>query len=193
MKGRSVRRETRGELTGMLDAWGAGDQAAFQSVFERMYPRLLQVAAHILKKADNHDLNPEELVHEAYMDLLRAVSVKWRNRQHFLAVASRSIKECFADYIHQKMRQKRGGDFTQVSMDKVAPKTGPKTDMWALSQVIKQLRRKNHRQYLVVHCRYFQGLTVSETARVMGLSPRSVQLEWSRARTWLFLRLYGTC
>lgn len=180
-----------GDITRLLWAWQQGNQDAYGDLFEKVYPLLYQKASWALHKMGKQSLQPTELVHEVYMNLVNAGAVKWSDRVHFLAVAAKAIHECLVDHITRKARLKRGGDQIRISLSHIEPQTQTEVDLLALHQALDKLKSKDARQFQVVECRFFGGLTVRQTALALGMSPRSVDMDWSMARAWLFGQLFG--
>lgn len=178
-----------GEITRLLHAWRQGDQQAYEDLFVLTYPQIRMLAKRVLQRAGNHSLQPTEMVHEAFLELMRAGSVAWVDRTHFLAVAARAVRECLVDHLTRKSRLKRGGDQITVALTEEPGLAAMPIDLLALDQAMGRLRAKDDRQFRVVECRFFGGLTVAQTAEVLGVSPRSVDLDWSMARAWLFGQL----
>jgi RNA polymerase sigma factor (TIGR02999 family) len=133
-----------------------------------------------------HTLQPTALVNEAYLRLAGVTQIQWRDRAHFLAVAARTMRRILIDLARAKGYQKRGGRPPKVSLDDVdvaAPDAGH--DVVAVHEALDTLAQQDARKAQVVELRFFGGLTVEETADVLGVSPETVHRDWKFARAWL--------
>jgi RNA polymerase sigma factor (TIGR02999 family) len=178
-------------VTALLQAWGNGDQAALQALLPLVEQELHRLARHHMRgERPGHTLQPTALVNEAYLRLVEVAHVRWQNRAHFLAVAARMMRRILVDQARAKGYQKRGGRAPLVPLDDVdvaAP--APATDVVALHDALDTLAGVDARKAQVVELRYFGGLTVEETAEVVGVSPETVMRDWKFAKVWLLREL----
>jgi len=176
-----------GDVTSELLLLKAGSADGWAKVIPRVYGELRKLAAARLRgQAENHTLQPTELVHEAYLRLIRQRRVDWQSRTHFFGVAAHMMRLILIDHARRRNRVKRGGGKAwRVEINVVDPRT--KTlDVDMLDQALDRLEQLDPRQSRIVELRYFGGLTVDETAEVLGMSPKTVRRDWTVARAWLY-------
>ncbi len=165
-----------------------------ESLLPLVYDELRQRARGFLaRERRDHTLQPTALVHEAYLRLVDQTRVDWQGRTHFLAVGAQAMRRLLIDYARGHGRAKRGGEVRRVSLDESAwGVAGPSLDfdeLLSVDQALAELRRVSERQATIVELRFFSGLKVQEIADHLGLSRRTVQSEWARAKAWLEDRL----
>ncbi len=178
-------------ITQLLNAWGAGDQAAGNDLIAIVYKELRQIAGYYLQRErPDHTLQPTALVHELYIKLFCGEPVEWRNRGHFLAVAARQLRHIVVDYARGQHAQKRGGSTPKVYLDDV-PEVGFAADSRVvdLDEALARLEQLDSRAAKVIELRYFGGLSISETAETMDMSFATVKRDWEFARSWLLKEL----
>jgi RNA polymerase sigma factor (TIGR02999 family) len=135
-------------------------------------------------------LQPTALVHEAYVRLVDQRSVDWKNRAHFLGVASSMMRRILINHARDRRSAKREGFANALSLeDALGVFTNPRIDLLDLNQALQELTEMDPQQGKVVELRYFGGLTIEETAEVMGISPATVKREWGTARLWLLRQM----
>lgn len=179
-----------GEVTRLLHAASAGEAGALQQVLAMLHGRLRHLAHRQLSgEAEGHTLETDGLVHEAYLRLEGLDRMQWRDRQHLLAVAARTMRRVLIDYAAQRRAAKRGGGAHAVPLDAigaaaVAVDTHAEA-LEALDEALERLARLNARHAQVVECRFFVGLSIEETADALDLSPATVKRDWTAARAWL--------
>lgn len=173
-------------VTDLLLAWRAGDEAALARLTPLVHEELQRIARRCLRGERAADsLPPTALVHEAYLRLVDAQHVNWQNRTHFLAMAARLMRRVLVDAARTRRRQKRGGGMVRVSLSDVAPSTEKPHDVIALDAALDALASVDARRSQVVELRFFAGLSVADTAGVLGVSPETVMRDWKLARAWL--------
>jgi RNA polymerase sigma factor (TIGR02999 family) len=181
------------QITGLLLAWGQGDEAALEALMPLVYDELRKVAArHMRGQRTGHTLQTTALVNEAYIRLIDASQVKWQNRAHFFAVAAHFMRRILVDFARHRNYQKRGGGAQAISLDEAlieVPQRG--ADLLALDEALTRLQQLNERQAQVVELRYFGGLSEEETAEALRISIRTVRRDWNFARVWLHRELGG--
>ena len=179
------------DVTGLLLAWSAGDQAALDKLMPLVYAELHRLAKRYMgREHAGHSLQTSALVNEAYMRLVDAHGVHWQNRTHFFAVSAQIMRRILVDFARARQNLKRGGGAQQVTLDEglvVSPEKT--TDLLALDEALERLASRNPRQSKVVELRYFGGLNEEEVAEALGVSSRSVRHDWSLARAWLYREL----
>lgn len=179
-----------GEVTRLLHRASAGEPDALRQVLTLMHGRLQHLARRQLAgEAEGHTLETDGLVHEAYLRLEALDRMQWRDRQHLLAIAVRTMRRVLLDYAAQRRAAKRGAGARAVpleSADAVAAAVEVHGDtLAALDEALERLARLNPRQAQVVECRFFVGLSIEETADALGLSAATVKRDWMAARAWL--------
>ena len=178
-------------VTGLLLAWSAGDQAAFEKLVPLVYAELHRLARRYMRRENaGHTLQTSALVNEAYLRLIEAHRVEWQSRSHFFAVSAQIMRRILVDFARARQNLKRGGGARRVSLDEalvVSPERG--VDLLGLDEALERLCTLNVRQSQVVELRYFAGLNEEEVAEVLKISPRTVRHEWSLARAWLYREL----
>ena len=174
------------EVTDLLRAWQAGEQAALDRLIPLVYGDLHRIAEQRLRsERPGHTLQPSAIVNETYLKLVNASHGSWQNRIHFFAVASRAMREILVDYARRRGAQKRGGAGTQSLVDTEAMTMPRDADVIAVDDALAKLTKVDPEQARVVELRFFGGLTVEEAAEALNLSPATVQRRWANARTWL--------
>lgn len=165
----------------------AGDAAAAAELFPIVYEELRRLAASALRRErTDHTLQPTALVHEAFLRLAEAPGTSWENRAHFVAVAARVMRRVLVDHARGRNALKRGNGEIRVPIDDVdVPAVGQDVDLVALDDALARLAMLDERQARIVELRFFGGLSVPETAALIGASERTVKRDWQVARAWL--------
>jgi RNA polymerase sigma-70 factor (ECF subfamily) len=178
-------------VTALLKAWSDGDQTALDALLPLVEQELRRLARHYMRgERAGHTLQPTALVNEAYLRLVDIAHVRWQNRAHFLAVAARTMRRVLVDMARAKGYQKRGGRVPLVPLDEVdVAAARPDADVVALHDALEALAAVDARKAHVVELRYFGGLTVEETAEVVGVAPETVMRDWKFAKAWLLREL----
>jgi len=180
-----------GELTRLLKAWHGGDEEAYRQLAAILYDQLKRQAARCMRgERPGITLQATALVHEAFVRLADAGEVDWQDRKHFLAVAARTMRRVLVDLVRAKAADKRGARAECVPLDSgiVAP-GAPVVDLIALDEALEKLATFDVRKVRVIELRFFAGLTVEETAKVLNVAPDTVARDWRLARTWLLQEL----
>jgi RNA polymerase sigma factor (TIGR02999 family) len=175
----------------MLMSWSNGDQTALEELLPLVYDELRRLAALYLRREQpGHTLQATALVHEAYLRLVDQTSVNWQNRAHFFGAAANLMRQILIQHARARHADKRGGDQQKLYLDEVSNladklTTQPGMDLITLDEALERLARVAPQQSRVVELRYFGGLSISETAEVLGISPATVKREWTMAKAWL--------
>ena len=179
--------------TRILQELGEGDSSAARDLLPLVYEELRSLAAgYMQRERANHTLQPTALAHEAYLRLVDESQVGWQGRAHFFAVAAEMIRRILVDHARRRMADKRGGGAARVEIEVEPEVDGDRAhpiDLLALEEALEELGRLNDRHRRIVELRYFVGLTVVETAHVLGVSKETVKADWRMARAWLRSRL----
>ena len=182
-----------GEITGLLAGWRQGDHAALDRLLPLVRKELSRIARHHLGRMRNSDrMQPSSLVQEAFVRLLPDAEVGWRNRSHFFAIASLVMRHILVDYARARRSGKRGGTAVHVPVDAAVVLSREQLDqIVAVDLALERLARTDERKSKVLEMRFFGGLTVDETAEVLGVAPNTVVRDWNFARAWLRRELSG--
>jgi RNA polymerase sigma factor (TIGR02999 family) len=176
------------DVTGLLERVSAGDRQAMATLFDRLYCELRRLAVATMRaERRDHTLQPTALVHEAYVRLA-ADTTPLSSRHHFFGVAAVAMRRILVEHARARHAAKRGGHAPRVSIDDVdvpMPIGLDDLDVAALDTALTRLAALDARQAHIVELRFFAGLTVEETAEVVGTSPRTVKREWQMSRAWL--------
>jgi RNA polymerase sigma factor (TIGR02999 family) len=176
------------DITQLLIAWSDGRREALDDLMPMVYADLRRVAAgYMRREGAGHALQPTALVHEAYVRLIDQKQVKWRNRAHFFGVAAGLMRRILVDHARRRRAEKRGGDWERVTLtgDEVATDAHKEIDVLALDEALERLAEFDPQQERIVELRYFGGLTIEETAEIVGISAATVVREWTIAKAWL--------
>ena len=176
------------DLTGLLHRWQAGDSGAEERLLPLVYGELRRIAGRELRRErSDHTLQATALVHEVYLEL-RKCGLTWENRVQFFGFAAHVARRVLVAHARRRDAQKRGGAVRRVSLDETvelaATVRGP--DLLALDEALDRLSRVDAGLARIVELRYFGGLTLDETAEILGVSAVTVSRGWQRARSWLF-------
>ena len=178
---------TDSEFLEQTRQWLGTDAAELGDMLPQVYDELRLVAGNFLRgeRAD-HTLQPTALVHEAYLRLVNQRSVDWSNRAQFMAVAARMMRRILVAHAIARKTEKRGGDSPRVNLD-TALDVMHEENVSAIevNEALRQLEELDPRQAQIAELRFFGGLTVPETAEVVGISPATVKREWNVAKRWL--------
>lgn len=175
----------------LLDAAQNGDGDALDRLMPLLYDELRELARHRLRRQERF-FDTTALVHEVYLKLNGHMDVDWHGRAHFLAIASRAMRQILVDAARKRHAQKRGGNAHRVRLTAKHLRTEiPMSDLLTLDDALDRLDALNERLRKVVQYRFFGGMTESEVAAVLDVSPRTVQRDWAKARAWLYRELYA--
>lgn len=183
--------EPSAEITGLLKAWGGGDEAAFARLTERVYPELRLIARRYMKnERQANTLQATALVHEVYLRLVKVTKVEWRERAQFFAMAAQMMRHILVDAARARGALKRGGSAVKVNLDETALVSRElDRSLLALDEVLTVFSKLAPRQAKVVELRYFGGLKEEEIVAALKISPRTVRRDWDFAKAWLLREL----
>lgn len=181
------------KVTQLLKAWTAGDGSALEKLTPLVYEQLHRVAQRYMAgQRPGHTLQTSALVNEVYLRLVDCAQVNWQDRAHFFAVSARLMRRILIDFARSRGYQKRGGHVPHLSLEE-APSVSrePDPNVVALDDALTALAAVDGRKSRVVELRFFGGLSIEETAEVLGVSAETVVRDWRLARAWLLRELNG--
>ncbi|PYX32887.1 MAG: RNA polymerase subunit sigma-70 [Acidobacteria bacterium] len=175
------------DVTLLLKQLSAGDHDAVDQLVPVLYNELRRLAAYYLRQErSNHTLQATALVHEAYLRLVDQRAVEWKNRSHFFGVAAQVMRRILLDYARSHQAVKRGGPSPKISLDDAMVYGEDQTgQLVALDELLTRLSSMDPQQGRIVELRFFGGMSVEETAELLGISPRTVKRDWAMAKSWL--------
>lgn len=181
-------------ITQLLDDWSDGDRAALEKLLPIVYGELRRLARRELRRErPGHTLQPTALVHELYVRLVEQKRASWENRAQFFGVAAQLMRRILVDHARAHVAAKRGGVSPRLSLDEVPDAVdiglAPAFEILAVDRALTRLAELDAEQARIVELRFFSGLSVEETAHVLGRSPRTIKREWRLAKAWLYQRL----
>jgi RNA polymerase sigma-70 factor, ECF subfamily len=178
-------------VTTLLRAWSDGDAAALEGLTPLVDAELRRLARiYMSRERKEHTLQPTALVNEVFVRLISDADIRWNDRAHFFGICARLMRRVLVDHARARGYQKRGGRAQRVTLDErtlAAPTTG--VDVIALDDALEALERVDERKVRVIEMRYFGGLSVEETASVLGVSTDTVKRDWRLAKLWLLKHL----
>lgn len=182
--------EKNGEnVTQLLLELTGGNTQVLEALLPIVYSELRRLANNYLRRErSDHTLQPTALVHEAYMKLVDQRNVKWQNRAHFFGVAANIMRRILVDHARKHKSEKRGGEFSKEQLEEalVVVSDEKSVELLALDEALENLAKMDAQKARIVELRYFGGLSVEETAEVMGISEITVKRHWKMAKAWLF-------
>lgn len=175
------------ETTQLLRAWAEGDRGALEQLTPRVYRTLRRIAGHQMQnERAGNSMQATALVHEAYLELIDVSNVNWQHRAHFYAVSAQIMRHILLDRARRRVAAKRGGEAERVNLDELPDISGDRArELIALEDALNTLAENDARKARVVELRFFGGLSVEETAEVLGVSSETVMRDWKFARSWL--------
>jgi RNA polymerase sigma-70 factor (ECF subfamily) len=180
------------EVTQLLMAWRGGDDNAFDKLLPLVYEELKSLAHRYMnKEGAGQTLQTTALVHEAYLRLVRGGPIEWESRAHFFAVCATVMRHLMVDRARARQAAKRDAGGVKVALeDAEAAASEAPVDLLALGEALDRLQAIDERKARIVEMRYFAGLSVDETAEVLGLSSITIKREWLKAKAFLYAEMY---
>lgn len=180
-------------ISELLAHWNEGDREALKSLVPLLYGELRRIAHNHLRRARRgHTLQTTALVHEAYLRLEQYQRAYFQNQSHFIAICALLMRQILTGHERNRRADKRGKGREQLSLDDAgALASGRSVDLLALDDALRELARLDPQQCRIVELRFFGGLSIEETAEVLGLSAATVKRHWSTARVWLHREMSG--
>lgn len=178
-------------VTELLMRWRGGEREALDALIPLVYSELRRIARHYLQnERPGHTLQSTALVHEAYARMIAQDLPQWQNRAHFFAVAAQLMRQILVDHARGYRAAKRGGGACKLSLEDAEERPLPvDVDIIALDDALKTLAEMDPQQSRVVELKFFGGLSIEDTAEVLGISASTVKRDWVTARAWLFREL----
>ena len=174
-------------ITQLLIEWRDGDETALNKLIPLVYEELRRLAHHYMRRErPGHTLQTAALVNEVYLRLVDHKGMQWQNRAHFYAVAAQAMRRILVDHARSRNYLKRGGNVKMIRLEEAATVVQKQAaDLVALDDALSELAAIDPRKSQIVEMRYFGGMSVQETAEVLGVSPVTVMRDWSTAKAWL--------
>ena len=188
MSEQSAERLPTEAITELLRAWSDGEREGMDALVPLVYDELKRQARRYLRRERaGHTLQTTALVNEAYLRLIDQRNVKWQNRAHFFGIAAQMMRRILVDYAKNRNSLKRGGAAENLPLDEAFTVATDERDLdlLALDEALNRLAEMDELQARIVELRYFSGLSIAETAEVVGLSTTTVKLNWNMAKAWL--------
>ncbi len=187
----SLSERSPSEVTLLLHQWSGGDASALERLVVLIYRDLRRIANHHLREEpSDHTLQPTALINEVFLRLMDQHSTRWESRSHFFGATSELMRRILVDYAHRRNAEKRGALFLRVPLTEVNEPIGQfGFDFVALNDALTRLAAVDEQLAHVVDLRFFGGLSVDETASVLGVSSATVKREWALAKAWLFRKM----
>ena len=181
-------------VTELLQAGNSGDKEALNKLLPLVYDELRRLADHYMRgERVGHTLQPTALVHEAYVRLVGWQDVKWQNRAHFFGVAAQMMRNILVNHAKSRGAAKRGGAAQRLTLDEsLAFAEQRDVNLLALDDALTRLEALDPQKGRIVELRYFSGLSVEETAEVLGVSAPTVKRQWRAAKAWLYREISGS-
>jgi RNA polymerase sigma factor (TIGR02999 family) len=186
------------DITTLLAQWSQGDRGAFDRLVPLVYAELRKIAArHLRREPPDQALQPTDLVHALFLQLVDQRHATWENREEFYAIAARMMRRILVDVARARRAAKRGGPSSHISVDEVGEALHPASDqsnvdeMLAVDELLQRLEARDPLQARIVELRFFLGLSIEDTAAAIGKAPATVKREWRLARAWMYGALRG--
>ena len=175
-------------VTQLLLEVSKGDRGAVDLLLPVIYDELRKLAANYLRRErPDHTLQPTALVHEAYLRLIDQSRVNWQNRAHFFGVAAQIMRRLLVDHARKHNAEKRGQDFQKLSLDENIDRAVERSgELIALDDALKALEVFDEQKARIIELRYFGGLSIEETADILGVTPTTIKRHWRMAKAWLY-------
>lgn len=186
--------ENQSNITQLLIEWNKGSKEAFEELMPLVYRELHQIAHRYLRReSPERTLQTTALVHEAYLRLIDQNQANWQNRAQFFGVAANMMRRILIDHARKRLRPKRGGDVFKISLDggTIDVSDERAAELIALDEALKKLAAEDPTKAKLVELRYFGGLSIEETAEVLGIGTATVTRHWRVVKAWLYKEIVG--
>lgn len=182
------------DITQLLIEWNSGDQAALERLMPVVYEELRKIARrHLRNESNTGTLQTTALVHEAYLKLIDQTRINWQNRAQFFGIAAQMMRRILIDHARKRLRDKRGGKAIKLSLDDGTVDVSDEraAELVALDEALKKLAEQEPNKAKLVELRYFGGLSIEETAEVLGVGTATVIRQWRIVKAWLYNEIAG--
>ncbi|MGA2981003.1 MAG: sigma-70 family RNA polymerase sigma factor [Terriglobales bacterium] len=183
--------QSSSQITELLAQWSRGDLDAREALMPLVYAELRRLAGSYLRRErSDHTLQPTALVNEAYLKLVEQKNVHWKDKGHFFAITAQLMRRILVDHARSHLAEKRGSGVAKVPLEGVITMSKERPDdLLTLDESLTRLARIDPRQAQIVELKVFAGLSIEDTAELLGISPATVKRDWSMARAWLVLEI----
>ena len=183
--------QSSNQITQLLAQWSRGDLEAREALMPLVYNELRRLAGSYLRKErSDHTLQPTALVNEAYLRLVEQKNVHWKDKGHFFAITAQLMRRILVDHARSHLAEKRGSGAAKVPLEGVIAMSKERPgDLITLDESLTRLAKIDPRQAQIVELRVFAGLSVEDSAELLGISPATVKRDWSMAKAWLLLEI----
>ena len=180
--------QTQTQITQLLQKWQEGNNEALETLMPLVYAELKRLAGSYLRRErPDHTLQSAALVNEAYLRLVDQTQTQWQNKAHFFGIAAQMMRRILADHARGHNAAKRGAGMPELELNEVVAQAQTKSvDLLDLEEALQKLEKLDAQQGKIVELRFFSGLSIEDTANVLGISPATVKRDWAAARAWLF-------
>jgi RNA polymerase sigma-70 factor (ECF subfamily) len=180
--------QSRTQVTQLLQQWQEGSNDALEALMPLVYKELKRLAGSYLRRErPDHTLQSAALVNEAYLRLVDQTQTRWQNKAHFYGIAAQMMRRVLADHARGHNAAKRGAGMPELELNEaVAQAQARSVDLVDLEEALQKLEKLDPQQGKIVELRFFSGLSIEDTANVLGISPATVKRDWAVARAWLF-------
>src|SRR5215475_62176 len=187
-KGAVLSDQVNQDVTALLVKWSGGDRAALEELMPLVYGELKRLAGSYLRRErPDHTLQSAALVNEAYMRLIDQSQVRWQNKSHFFGIAAQMMRRILVDHARGHKAEKRGAGVELLDLNEaVAQAQKQSIDLLGLDEALATLEKMDAQQSKIIELRFFGGLSIEETAEVLGISPATVKRDFAAARAWLY-------
>ena len=175
------------DVTRLLQRWQEGDRNALDAIAPLIYHELRRIARnHLRRERSGHTLQPTDLLHEAFVRLIRQREQTWRNRAHFFGAAANLMRQILVDHARARATNKRGGGAERVGLDEAISAASERpAQLIALDDAMTELQKLDPSKCRIIELRFFGGMSLEETAEVVGVSPSTISREQRMAEAWL--------
>ena len=182
------------QISHLLLDWSKGNEFALEQLMPLVYEELHQMARRYMRRQPSgHTLQTTELIHEAYLKIAKGDERNWQNRAHFFGIAAQMMRRILVNHAVKRNADKRFGNQTRLALDEAIGFANERdVNLISLDEALNQLVKFDEQQAKIVELRFFTGLSIEETAEVLGISDSTVKREWGMARTWLYRQLKNT-
>ncbi len=183
----------QGDFTRLIQEYSNGNNLVLNQILPLIYEELKNISSRYLHaEYRNHTFQTTELVHEAYLKLIGDQNISWENKGHFFGIAAQSMRQILVDHARKRNAIKRGSGKANLSLDEdLVISEEVDNQVLSLDEALKKLETIDERSSKIVELRYFSGLTIEETAKVLNISDSTVKRNWNFAKAWLYREMHN--